>query len=401
MTQPPSPCRTRLGWLAWFLLALAGPLFLYLNWNWLTTTRPGGVRVAFDGYDLGIYHTTSRWAVGDGTLYRDVFSEYPLAANLIFAAVRLVADHLDPFPSSLDSFCWVWTSAAWMVFVAVLRRVALELPWPALLLWLNPAVLYFTLLRFDVYPAALTLFCLLAARRNRPLTAAGWLGLAVAVKGYALVLVPAFVVFVWRVAGVRKALVAGAICVGPFALGNAVVYAYAGLDGMAGPYRFHAQRKLDSESSTYDTAADVFGQAGAKRIVEYPRVATALQLAGALLAAGLLALPRRDPFAGLVNAGLVALTALTSFSLFYSPQFVLWIVPLAACSDSRLLRVVVHVCLVGTLAYFPVAFDLRVASGYAEPEKGFFVLAVLVVTLSRLAVTALALWRLIRSRAVD
>lgn len=384
----------RIAPLAWLALAIAGPLLLHACWD-VVTSRPAGIRVAFDSFDIGVYYQSARWIAGDGTLYRDVVSEYPLGANLIFAAVRLTSDSLRPFPDSLQSFYWSWMSLAWLVYAAVLWRVSNELGWRAALLWLNPAVLYFTLSRFDIYPAALTLLWLLAVRRQRLLAGCGWLGLAIAVKGYPLFLVPAFTAFVWRVAGLRSAVIAAAVCVAPFVAANTAVYATAGYRAMAAPYRFHAERTLDTESSTYDAIADVFGWAGAREMARRPQLVRAGQVACAFLAAGLFLLRRGDPFARLVASGLVALIGLLSFSLFYSPQFVLWLVPLVACSVSPLLHIVMHVYLLTTLYYFPIAFDLRLASNFARRAARTFRCSVAAVTASRFALLTVVLAQLL------
>jgi hypothetical protein len=385
---------SRVGPLAWFALATAGPVVLYTLWD-LITSRPRGIRVAFDSYDIGIYYLSSRWIAGEGTLYRDVVSEYPLAANLIFAGARLVSDGLRPLSDPLQSFSWTWMSAAWIVYVAVLWRVSTTLGWRAVVLWMNPAVLYFTLSRFDIYPAALTLLWLLAVRRQHLLAGAVWLGLAIAIKGYALFLVPVFAAFVWRIAGLQRAVVVAAVCVAPFVAANAAVYATLGYRAMVFPYRFQSDRTLDTESSTYDAIAEAFRWERARDVAKRPRLATAAQVSCAVLAAGLLLMRRGDPFTRLVSGGLVALLGLISFSLFYSPQFVIWLVPLAACARSLPMDVAMHAYLLATLCYFPIAFDLRLASDFARRAARNFRYAVAAVTACRLAVLAVALSHLL------
>lgn len=401
----PAPARPRplLAAVGWCALALAGPVAMYAHFDWIKSYRPGGVRVTFDTFDPVCYFLSSRWTAGEGTLYGDIASEYPLGANLVFAAVRVAADRLAPFPKGFDGFAWTWMSAAWVVYVGALRRLAAEVRWPVLLLWANPAVLYFVLYRFDIYPTVLTLLALLAARRDRHLAAAGWAGLAVALKGYALFCVPALVAFVWRRAGFGRAAAAGALCAAPLAVGNAAVWAYAGYDGMAGPYRFHAARGLDTSVSTYDVLTDSFGWADARRVVENRRLVTAVQLLAALaVAAPLLARRREGLFAALIDAGTVALVVLTSLSLFYSPQFVLWVLPFVSLSGSRTRLLVAGLYVAASWVLFPLAFDLRIASDYQEWCARLFLRAALAVTAFRLALGALALARLVRpGRAPD
>jgi hypothetical protein len=385
----------RVGLLAWVLLAMAGPVALYSCWD-LVQARPSGVRVALDDYDLDVYYRSARWVVGEGTLYRDVRSEYPLAANLVFAAVRIVAGTVAPFADPVEGFYWTWMSVAWIAYVAVLRRVSAELSSLALGLWLNPAVLYFTVNRFDIYPAALTLLWLLAARQNRVPIACGWLGLAIAVKGYPLFLLPVFSAFVWHTAGARRAVLAVGLCLGPFVAANAAALAVAGYHGMSSPYRLHAQRKLDTESTTYDAAAYVTGSDKPREIVRWPRLPLVAQLGGAFVALALFVAGKGDPFARMVHAGVVALVGLVSFSMFYSPQFVLWMVPLVSCSRSPALHAVMHANLAASLWYFPFTFDLRRASGYQGRWDRAFRSAIVAATVSRLALLVVAVFDLLR-----
>jgi len=391
---PEVTCR-RLAWVGWLLLALAGPVVLFSCWGWLTTTRPAGIRILYDNFDMSVYHNSSRWTVaGEGVLYRDVRSEYPPLANVIFAAARIVADTLAPFPVAFDNFAWTWMSFAWVVYVGVLRLSATALPRAALWLWLNPAALYFTLLRFDIYPAALTLLALLAARRDRHLMAGLWLGLAVAVKGYPVFLVPSFAVFVWRRAGFGRGVAAGVLCLLPLVVSGGIVYSYAGWEATTRPYREHASRDLDTQSSTYDVLIDVCGLTEAREFASRKITVHALQLAMALLAAA--TLPKRA--SQLADAGLVALLGFLTLSVFYSPQFVIWVLPLAACSGSRWARRGVFALLVTSLLYFPVAYDIRGGNPGSAAAVQFYQAVIATACVLRLLVLGFSLYCLVRVR---
>jgi len=135
---------------------------------------------------------------GQGTLYVNVPSEYPLLANLFFALVRLVSGALNTQPTALLSFEVTWVTCGWWMWLAVLFLLWRNAPRRAIWLWLNPAALYFSLYRFDVYLVAGTLLCLLAARDGRIRTAALLLGATVALKGFAILFVPAFALWVWQ-----------------------------------------------------------------------------------------------------------------------------------------------------------------------------------------------------------
>jgi len=390
----PTPLAQRV-WF-WLILALAGPLALYVGFGWLSTSSVKGVRLFFDSYDPLVYYNASSWVANGGTLYRDVLSEYPPAATLIFAAVRYISETLRPFPSAFDSFVWAWMSTAWVVYLAIIRTTLNHLPPKMVWLWLNPVVLYFALQRFDIYPAGLTLLALIAASRDRYLTAALWLGLAASVKGYPLFVVPAFVLYVLKLAGFSRAIRACVICGGVFVAPICVVASYAGWDAATLPFLYHAARGLDPDekSSTYHVAIEVLGIEQVRDLTANRTIPRVLQLATVLLAASLVPsrIDRIDQFA---LAGLLAVTGFMSFSLFFSPQFVIWLVPFAVYSNSRLILATVHATLVATWLFFPVAYDLKLANPGSAFNENLFDFAVLLMTVLRFVVMAASLGTLL------
>src|SRR5437899_2398642 len=86
------------------ILGVAGIIFLYFAWGLVAKSN------AFSGHDIRVYYDSSRWAAGEGTLYKDVFSEYPPVANLVFGTIRFLSELWHPLSSSFDSYCWLWAS---------------------------------------------------------------------------------------------------------------------------------------------------------------------------------------------------------------------------------------------------------------------------------------------------
>lgn len=344
----------KIAWHSSYLLLLiigcTGAIGMYLSWNWLTTTRPWGINFFFDAHDLKVYFQSSRWAVGQGTLYKDVFSEYPLFANLIFGFVRYLAEILHPLPSSFDSFSWLWMSLAWFIYVWTVYQ-ATKISNRALWIWLAPAPLYFTLFRFDIYPALTTFLALLAIRQEKYIRGAFWLGLTIALKGYALFLVPSYLVFIYYKKGFRLALTILAICLTPLILYLITVFAYAGIDGIIQPYSFHLKRSTNLES-TYDAIDYLLPLSLGKYL---SRLSKWLQIATSLLPAVF----KPKTFDDLVNAFLFSILGFISFSIFHSPQFVLWIIPIAIFSDFELLKIVAVVYSWVIFIYFPIIFNLN------------------------------------------
>src|SRR5262245_43415984 len=150
--------------------------------------RIGGVRLLFDPNDIKVYFDSSRWVTEGGRLYREVPSEYPLLANLVFAAIRYVADLI---VSGSYGFRFIWIISASLIYLCIVYQIARRTAMLAVFAWLAPAPIYFALFRFDLYPALATLISLFAIQRGNYIKGALWLGIATALKGYTLFLLPA------------------------------------------------------------------------------------------------------------------------------------------------------------------------------------------------------------------
>jgi len=364
------------------VLCLAFSAFTLYRWDAFRHATFFGRWPLFDWHDMHVYFLSSGWVMGEGTLYRQVPSEYPLLPNLLFAAVRVMSSIVPRVPEGYDAFAWVWTSVMLPLWFWVLHRLATRYPKPAVLLWLTPTALHFSLYRFDVLAVIGTLFAVEAVRDDRLRRAALWLGLVTALKGYPLFLLPAFLVYVWRRKSFGEATTSGFIYLAPFVAGNLATLAFAGVEGMMFAYRFHAERWLNGES-TFDAIAYVFGPGIRDALAGMPRLPIILQASCALIAAGFR--PRTPP--ELMRAFLFGTTAFVSFSVFYSPQFVLWLVPFVAEWTWPLAAWLVVGTSWATYAYFPVAFFRRARAARV------FELSVVAVAALRLSLMALAALR--------
>ena len=345
---------------AWLVAALLPPILLVGQWDAVQAWRPLGIQGIVDGHDIAVYFASSHWVTGAGVLYQGVPSEYPLLANILFAALRVVADWLRPETAPSASFEFVWVVLGWWTWLAGLAVLRRTVRGRAIWLWLTPATLYFSLFRFDAFPVLATLVALTEARAGRPRSAAAWLGIAIALKGYALYVLPAFLVWAWLGWGRRRSIEAVVIALGPLVASLAIAFALGGFDAMLYPYRFQAIRGPNGQS-TWDMLRLVTTVPFVDLVRRFPILPTVLQVAGALLAAGL----RPRTFEGLVRSFVVAVGSFVTFSVFYSPQFFLWFVPAAALSDSVVLEAAVLTLGWITVAYFPLLyFDPRIRIAY-------------------------------------
>src|SRR5262249_34095003 len=107
---------------------LSGAAFLYfagLGWNLLV----------FDPGDMFVYFYSARWVIDGGRLYREVTSDYPLFANIIFATLRYLSNLLHP---GIVGFFGLWIAATSVVYLYAVYRIVASTTMLAGLAWLAP-----------------------------------------------------------------------------------------------------------------------------------------------------------------------------------------------------------------------------------------------------------------------
>ncbi len=330
------------------------------------------VKLVFDTWDLNVYFNSAAWVHEGGRLYREVPSEYPLFANIVFATARVLGNLLHPGPYG---FYVVWMAFGGLTYLIAVNAVITRTTELAALAWIAPAPVYFALYRFDIYPAAATLVAFLATRRMAYFQGATWLGVAIALKGYALFLLPAYCVFVSYQRGFAAAIKVAVLALIPILISLVATFSFAGWEGMLFPFKFHAVRTLNGES-TYDAINYLFGPSVFSNIFGTGWLAPFLQIAFAFAAAA----KRPRTFDELVNASLFAILGSMLFSVFYSPQFVLWILPLTCFSDSVIILVSTILFSWLTYFYFPISWP-------GNFKLGTYKTAVIAVTIFRLFIT--------------
>ena len=334
-------------------------------------------------------------AIFDGRVpYRDFFMEYPPGALAVFLPpAAFGTGHYNAGFKVLMALC----GAATLVLVALLlvRLGASTVRlWSALLLLaLSPAALGpISLNTYDAWPALLTVAALAAM-----LAGSGVLGLAL------LVLVPPALIFVWRTAGRDAAVRAGAAFVG-VAVAVIVPFLVLAPDGLVDSFRAQAGRALQVESlgGSLLAAADHLGMYSATVVhrtghaISYdlagnlPQalgyVSSVLQVLAVALVAWLYARGRDEP-ARLVVAFAAAVAGFLAFTRFFSPQYLVWLVPFAVLLGP-LEWVLTAVALVLAQIWFFHYSDVFALGGY-----GWLVLVRDLVVLALFVVIALSLRR--------
>jgi hypothetical protein len=213
-----------------------------------------------------------------------------------------------------------------------------------------PAALYFGLHRFDALPALLTAIALACLGRRWVIASAAFLALAAAVKVYPALLAPLVVRYLWAD---RRAAVAWAAAFG--ATGAAAVLPALFLfdwQAVWAPYRFQLARWPYSPTAYgYVLPASLGRDDLPGHIFRH----------GALALALLLFLWRRPPdLTALLRRGALLFLLVVTLPVFYSPQWILWLIPLLAPLTRRQWPVLGLAVALDLITYltFPVALGV-------------------------------------------
>lgn len=329
----------------------------------------GGLFRAARFRDVHVYQGYAEQLVHGALPYRDVFVEYPPGAFAVFLPpTAFGAAHYNAAFKSLMALCGVATVILLALILAELRASTTRTRVAVGLFALSPIALGpISLNTYDAWPALLTMLALWFFLRGWLLPAFGVLGLAVSAKVYPLVLVPLALWFAWRRAGPRRAglalvvlvLVAAAV-IAPFA-----VYAPHGVYES-----FHAQATrglqieslgasvllvLDRLGLYHARVAETFGVAGRNLSGGSADVVAAVLLVlEALAVVGVWWLYARadDVRARLPLAFAAAVAGFLAFTKVFSPQYLVWLLPLVLAGGGAVATALLAVALVLAQVWF-------------------------------------------------
>jgi uncharacterized membrane protein len=306
----------------------------------------GGLFRAARFRDVHLYGGFAHSVFAGHVPYRDFFMEYPPGALAVFLPPQVFgSDHYNAAFKALMTLCGAATIVVLALLLVRLGATRVRL-WSALALFgLSPIALGpISLNTYDAWPALLTVVALTLLLAALPVAAFAVLGLAFAAKVYPVVLVLPALVYVWRTVGRRAA----SWSLAAFAAVAAVIivpFLALAPHGLAESFRAQAARALQVESlfGSLLGVADRLGWYGAHVVhrtghaISYdltgtlPRVlagiSSAAQLAAVLLVAWLYWRGRDEP-QRLASAFAAAVAGFLAFSRFFSPQYLVWLVPL-------------------------------------------------------------------------
>jgi uncharacterized membrane protein len=287
--------------------------------------------------------------------------EYPVLTGWFMHITGWLTAHTAPANLAVNSRASVFydwnTVLLGICLVVAVIAVALTVPgrpWDAALLALAPTIIMTGLINWDLLAVALLAVCMLMWAREKPVWAGVFMGLAVSAKFYPLVILPAFAIVAWRNRRLRPltpfalaAVAAWAVLNAPFAVINMHEWAYF--------YTFSREREADFGSVWL--AMDLLG------VPSLPIEQLNLWAAGvfAVLAAAItvVAFIAKQP-PRLAQLAFLFVAAFCVSNKVYSPQYVLWLLPLAALARPRWREYLVWQ---GSQVWYAVSVWLYLAAG--------------------------------------
>ncbi|MEV7952861.1 glycosyltransferase family 87 protein [Streptomyces sp. NPDC058316] len=232
-----------------------------------------------------------------------------------------------------EQMYWMVNAGMLMVCAVIIAvcvaRTHRRRPWDGLLVALAPAFALTATINWDLLAVALTAAAMLMWSRKRALAFGVLVGLATAAKLYPLLLLGPVLVLCWRAGKWREFGLATLGAAGSWLVVNLPVMIFAP-EGWSKFYTFSEERGVDF-GSFWLIITQRTGMS-----IETSTVNHVSELVMVLLCAGIAALtltaPRRPRLAQLV---FLVVAAFILVNKVYSPQYVLWLIPLAVLARPR------------------------------------------------------------------
>ncbi|MER5178613.1 glycosyltransferase 87 family protein [Streptomyces sp. NPDC002896] len=260
------------------------------------------------------------------------YLEYPVLTGVFME----VAAWLTPGSGTIqrqEQIYWFVNAGMLMVCAAVIAvcaaRTHRRRPWDGLLVALAPALALTATINWDLLAVALTAAAMLMWSRGRALAFGVLLGLATAAKLYPVLLLGPLLVLCWRAGKWREYGTAVLGAAGAWLVVNLPVMILA-TEGWSKFYTFSQERGVDFGSFWLILSQRSDSPLSTDSVNTLAMVLMILACAG--IGALTLTAPRRPRFAQLA---FLVVAAFILTNKVYSPQYVLWLIPLAALARPR------------------------------------------------------------------
>jgi uncharacterized membrane protein len=339
-----------------------------------------------EGLDNGALPYRDSWVEGAGTPNEQVrYMEYPVLTGFFQYANARLADawlwlvqQVPALPSALPVVVYfnisaAWLAMAWLVVVWAVRMLRPARPWDAALVALSPLVVVQAFTNFDTLAVACATAGLLALARRRPVLAGVLIGLGGAFKAYPLLLLLPVVLVALRRRDVRTGVRTVAAAVVTWVVVNAPV-AVAFTPGWWEFFRLNQTRPADPDS-LYFVIAYFTGWPGFDGPLAPGQAAVVLNTVTAslfvLCCAGLAVLAWKAPQPPrLASLAFLVVAAFLLVNKVWSPQYSLWLVPLAVLALPRW-RLLLAWMLIDALVWVPRMFYYLTPASKGLPPEWF------------------------------
>ncbi len=269
--------------------------------------------------------------VGDPSVTGDEQVEYPVLTGWTMYVLGRVVPH-DWEYTGQGQFYFVLNAIVIALLAAVTvwatSRTVRRRPWDAAMIAVAPGLILASTINWDMYAVALVALAMLAWARRYPLVAGILIGLGAAYKFYPLLILGPLFVLCLRSGRMKQFGLAFLGCAAAWLVANVPIMV-ANFDGWARFYDLSRDRGAD-----FGSVWLVLNGMGANLTPDRLNVWGSVSFAVCCLAIGLLGLmaPRRPRLAQLV---FLTIAAFLLTNKVYSPQYVLWLIPLAVLARPR------------------------------------------------------------------
>ncbi|MDU0479429.1 glycosyltransferase 87 family protein [Staphylococcus chromogenes] len=282
------------------------------------------------GLDKGVFPYDYSWVENGVTRYM----EYPVLTGIFQWLCALIGNAIYPVINAIPGsaipqvtvYFWVTAlvlSACWVFTVKMVSELAGNRVWDVVLMAISPLVISYAFSNWDILPIMCAVAGLLAARRGKSLAAGVWFGVGAAFKLWPIFLLGAYLVLAIRGWKFRPffAMLAGAV--GAWMLSNLPIML---LYPEAWREFFHMNSTRGAEWTTVYSAAVRMGFPPLT-VAELNAISLIGFLASCLVILQLgLSSPRNPRIAQLA---FLIVAAFLLWNKVWSPQYSLWLVPLA------------------------------------------------------------------------
>jgi uncharacterized membrane protein len=321
------------------IASLAGSSLGFLS---KAACRAGAWNVGVEQYQAHCYTDIYPLYFGEGLWHGQVpylnhQVEYPVLIGAAMQAVGwLVSPIANPLIRGREFFDGTVVLLALCAVAGVLATAYLAGPsrrWTALLVALSPGLILASFINWDMIAMTLTALAMAAWAAKRGVLAGILFGLAVATKFYPIVLLGGLFLLCLRAGRLRAFWVTAGSAAAAWIVVNLPV-AVAAFAGWSRFYRLNSTRGADWGSIWYFFETEHWPVLGSMGLGTLNLVSLLLFLVGcALIAVLTLAAPRRPRVA---QVFFLVLAAFLLANKVWSPQYVIWLVPLVVLARPRL-----------------------------------------------------------------